>query len=375
VAHDLNNLLTPVLGYTDMLREEGDLSDTHHDYIEQINFAAKGARSLVRQLLAFGRKQTLQYRVLDLNRVVIDFEKLLRRTLREDIDFHIHRAGGPLPVKADRGQIEQVIMNLVVNAQDAMPHGGRLTLETHRAEIDTAVTEERPDFVQGDYVLLKIVDSGVGMDKEELEHVFEPFYSTKGDQGTGLGLATVFGIVKQHGGNTTVHSERSVGTTFEIYLPVSQETQQTPEEKPALRSVADLRGSESILIVEDNDAVRRLASSILTSQGYIVHAAGNIDDSLKIIEGNGGKIDLLLTDVMTPNTHEKDLHHIILDLCPDVKVLFMSGYAEDVLDKKGVAGDRHAFIQKPLPCTPWRPKFVRHWNRAVRNTKKQRIHQ
>jgi len=249
VAHDLNNLLSPVIGYGEMLMEDLEPEDLARDSIKNILHAGYSARDLVRQLLAFSRKQTMSFENMDLNQVVKDFGKLLRRTIREDIEVELMLSPDIEMVKADIGQLEQVIMNLAVNASDAMLNGGRLSIETSMAHLDESYAASRPGVTPGEYVLLAVSDTGCGMDAKIIENIFEPFFSTKGEKGTGLGLATVYGIVKQHGGNIWVYSEPGRGTSFKIYLPVTNEVNNL--KKSTKNNTLNLKGSETILLVED----------------------------------------------------------------------------------------------------------------------------
>ncbi|MCP4114600.1 MAG: PAS domain S-box protein [Desulfobacteraceae bacterium] len=346
VAHDMNNLLTPILGFGEMLMADLGLDDRQRRYVDQIVKAGNRSRDLVRQLLAFGRKQTLEYKPLNLNDTIKDFQKLLRRTIREDIEIDIIPDSGIQTIKADRGQIEQVIMNLAVNAQDAMPEGGRLTLETAMADIDEASAAARPGTRAGRYVMLAVSDPGCGMDGEIREHIFEPFFSTKGEQGTGLGLATVYGIVKQHGGNIWVYSEPGRGTTFKIYLPVSEEAQ--VEKKAREASSVELGGSGTILLVEDNDQVRDFSRDVLTQQGYTVLVAEGGAEALTRLTAHGGPVHLLLTDVIMPGMNGKELFTKASQRQPGLKVLYMSGYTGNAIARHGILEEGVAFIQKPF---------------------------
>ena len=273
VSHDLNNLLTPILGFGQLLLEDCEPDHPTHEYLAAIVQSGFRARDLVRQLLAFSRKQTLQYTAIDLNKAVSNFQKLLRHTIREDIAISFVPGADIQMVLADIGQIEQVIMNLAVNAQDAMDKGGRLTIETQMAELDPTYMKKHPGSKPGPHVMLAVSDTGCGMDPKTQSRIFEPFFSTKGDQGTGLGLATVYGIVKQHGGNIWLYSEPDKGTTFKIYLPVSRTP--APAHETETVSAEKLMGKETILLVEDSEPVRRLAQTILLQHGYTVNEAEN----------------------------------------------------------------------------------------------------
>ncbi len=346
VAHDLNNLLTPILGYGEMVLDKFSPEDRRSRYVKQIVRAGMRARDLVRQLLAFGRKQILEYKALDINKTIEGFRQLLRRTIREDIALEIIPAPGIPTVKADIGKIEQVIMNLAVNAQDAMPDGGRLTLETAMVEIDEEYAAVHPDTQAGQYVMLAVSDTGCGMDEETRKHIFEPFFSTKGENGTGLGLSTVYGIVKQHGGNIWVYSESGKGTTFKAYLPISDEAY--VEKRAREELTGDLSGSETILLVEDNKHVRDLGHAILTQQGYTVLVAENGVEALALLASYDSLVHLVLTDVVMPGMNGKELFTRAVNKQPGLRVLYMSGYTDNVIAHQGVLDEGIQFIQKPF---------------------------
>ena len=345
VAHDLNNLLSPILGFGELLMIDFSPGDKRQEYANQIVRAGYSARDLIRQLLAFGRRQTLEYKTIDLNKTIEGFERLLRRTIREDIELDIIKSINIGLIKADIGQIEQVIMNLAVNAQDAMPEGGKLTLETAMVAIDAELAADRPGTQPGQYVLLTISDTGCGMDEETQEHIFEPFFSTKGEQGTGLGLATVYGIVKQHKGNIWVDSKPGRGSIFKVYLPASQET---IKNKAINGAVTIRKGSETILLVEDSKQVRELSHTILKREGYTILVAENGAEALRVLESHDGPLDLLLTDVVMPDMNGRELFARIAGKCADIKVLYMSGYTNDVIANHGVLDRGVQFIQKPF---------------------------
>lgn len=346
VAHDLNNLLAPVIGYAEMLSIESSEKDPRRDRIEQIKKAGLRARDLVNQLLAFSRKQTLEYAALDLNQTIKEFEPLLRRTIREDIRITILPSPGLPTVMADVGQIEQVILNLAVNAADAMSGGGTLTIETASTTLDQEYAHAHTAVKPGQYVMLAISDTGQGMDEETLAQIFEPFFTTKGELGTGLGLATVYGIIKQHGGNIWVYSEPGKGTTFKVYLPVSDE--KNVERRIENPTMSHWEGSETILLAEDNDQVRDLARAILEQQGYVVIAAKNGEEALEKSESYEGPIHLLLTDVIMPEMNGKQLFEKVSSSYPDLVVLYMSGYTDDVIARHGVLEQGVNYLQKPF---------------------------
>lgn len=346
VAHDLNNLLSPILGYTELLLTSEKTSKAVKEKLEQINKAGLGARDLVRQLLAFGRKQTLEYKPLDINSAVRGFEKLIRRTIPEDIELKIIESNDMKPIMADVGQIEQVIMNLSINAADAMKSGGRLTIETSVVDLDETYASAHSNSKAGPYVMLAVSDTGCGMDESMQEQIFEPFFTTKGQEGTGLGLATVYGIVKQHDGNIWVYSEPGSGTTIKIYLPVL-EGGKPPHEAKMAEPVSYL-GVETILLVEDNLQVRNLAQVILEQQGYNVLVAHDGVDALKELEAYDGTIHLLLTDVVLPNMNGRVTYEKAVRTHPGLKVLYMSGYTNNVIAHRGVLDEGINFIQKPF---------------------------
>lgn len=348
VAHDLNNLLTPILGFGGLLQEDLREDDPDREYVRQIIQAAEKSRDLVRQLMAFGRKQVLEFKPLDLNAVVNEFEQLLRHTLHEDIALRIIAAQAVPAVLGDMGQLQQVIMNLVVNAQDAMPDGGRLTIETGVAELDADYVAHHQGVLPGRYVLLTVTDTGIGIDEATREHIFEPFFTTKEiGKGTGLGLATVYGIVKQHGGNIWVYSEPGKGTTFKVYLPVAADSA-GPAEKEETAAEGQLRGTETVLLAEDNAAVRMLAQGVLQQHGYHVLLADNGLQALSIMAGYDGPVQLLLTDVVMPEMNGRELYENIVKDHPDIRVLYMSGYTENVIAHRGVLDAGVQFIQKPF---------------------------
>ena len=347
VAHDLNNLLSPILGYGEMLIVDADLQDKQRHDIAQIVEAGERARDLVRQLMAFGRKQTLEVKALNLNDVISAFANLLRRTLREDIDVSLRLAPGLRLVRADRGQIEQVLMNLAVNAQDAMPAGGDLIIETNEVYLDQEYALRHPDLSPGQYVALTVSDTGAGMDPLTQARIFEPFFTTKAmGKGAGLGLATVYGIITQHGGNVSVHSEPGKGTTFNAYLPAI-DSDAIPSSPPRNESQRT-GGSETILVAEDDPTVRTMACLMLGRLGYQVLTGETPEKCLQLGEGSDGKVDLLLTDVVMPGMSGKELHTRLRQTCPGLKVLFMSGYTADIMADRGVLGEDIEFIQKPF---------------------------
>ena len=347
IAHDLNNLLSPILGYGEMLIMDTSEADPRRDSLAEIVNAAMRARDLVQQLLAFSRKQTLEFNSIDVNTMILKFEKLLRRTIREDISIHILLEPELSPILGDMGQLEQVIMNLSVNAQDAMPDGGELTIETALVELDEAYAREHESVVPGAYILLTVSDTGCGMEPKTLEKMFEPFFTTKvNGQGTGLGLATVYGIVKQHNGSIWAYSEPHQGTTFKIYLPICSQPARH-HESPG-QSSSEINGSEHILLVEDNEQVRTLAHKLLERTGYTVLTAKNGPEALTMLERYEGHLHLLLTDVVMPEMNGKQLFKRVSSHYPEVKVLYMSGYTENVITQRGVIEAGINFLPKPF---------------------------
>ncbi|HXC34532.1 MAG TPA: ATP-binding protein [Candidatus Acidoferrales bacterium] len=345
VAHDFNNILTIIGGYCAMSVQALDKNNPLQKNITEIQNAAERAASLTRQLLAFSRKQVLQPRVLQLNDVVQNMEKMLRRLIGEDIELSTLfdlRVGR---VKADPGQLEQVIMNLAVNARDAMPRGGKLTIGTSNVVIDHKLKFRNRTLDVGEYVLLAITDNGVGMTDEVKAHLFEPFFTTKGlGKGTGLGLATCYGIVSQSGGDIHVYSEPNCGTTFKIYLP---RTDALLEPAGNADSSDMPKGTESILIVEDDSAVRRLAVVILRNCGYKIQEANNAFEALEVIRRNPS-FDLVLSDVIMPQMSGKELSDKLRLQCPQTKILLMSGYTDDALAHHGVLDEGLLFLEKPF---------------------------
>jgi len=347
VAHDFNNLLTVILGRTDILLHQLKGEDPLRRGIELIQRTAGRAAELTKQLLAFSRKQVLEAVVLDLGAVAVDMKEMLARLIGEDIALVTNIAPGLGHVKADRGQVEQVVMNLAINARDAMPQGGHLIVETANVELDAEYVRRNMGARPGPHVMLAVSDSGVGISREHQRHIFEPFFTTKEQgKGTGLGLATVYGIVKQSGGYIEVDSEPGRGTTFRIYLPRVDAA--APAADRAVRCAAPMGGTETILLVEDEEGVRELARDILRANGYTVIEARNGAEGLLLGERHQGPLDLLLTDVVMPRMSGRELAERIAPLRPDLSVLYMSGYTDDAVIRHGVLGADTAFLQKPF---------------------------
>jgi PAS domain S-box-containing protein len=347
VAHDFNNLLTAIIGYGQLALAGLDRVHPSYASIQEIIRAGERAASLTRQLLAFSRKQVLQPQLIELNSILSDLGNMLARLIGEDVDIRFVLDATLKKIKADPGQIEQVVLNLVVNARDAMPGGGKLTIETKNVYLDEKYTQWHLALSPGSYIMLAVTDTGCGMDAETRSHIFEPFFTTKEHgKGTGLGLSTVYGIVKQSGGDILVYSEAGRGTTFKIYLPALDDGMVGSEVRQHNDSVPT--GSELILLVEDESMVRELASNILRGLGYDVLEASSGEDALIIALQQKGKIDLLLTDVVMPRMSGKELADRIQTSQSDIKVLFTSGYTDDAIVHLGVLERGTAFLQKPF---------------------------
>jgi len=347
VAHDFNNLLMVISGYSEFLLERLGPDPGVRGPAKEIAAAADRATSLTRQLLAFSRKQMLAPKVFDLNEVVTENLKMLTRLIGEDIELVMVPESQLGAVKADPGQIEQVIMNLAVNARDAMPDGGKLTIETSNITLDETFTRMHAPLNPGDYVLLTISDTGTGMDSETQTHIFEPFFTTKGPKGTGLGLSMVYGIIKQSGGYIWVESELAKGTSFKIYLPRFTEAEERVSVAP-VSGAAKGPNIETILLVEDEENLRRLARQYLETQGYKVLEAADSAAAVHICSDNPGPIHLLLTDVIMPGLNGRQLAERIVSLRPKVKVLYMSGYTENVIGHDGTLESGVNLLQKPF---------------------------
>ena len=347
IAHDFNNLLTVIKGYSQLSSFELKEGDPLRVNIDEIQNAAERAASLTRQLLAFSRRQVMEMKVLDLNTLLRDLEKMLRRVIGEDIEMVIQLAEDLGRVRADVGQIEQVIMNLAVNAKDAMPSGGKLTIETANVELDESYARSHVEVRHGHYVMFSVSDTGVGMTPEVRERIFEPFFTTKEmGKGTGLGLSTTYGIVKQSEGHIWVYSVQGKGTTFKIYLPRVNEPLEEIRKEVLKEELP--RGNETILIVEDEEDVRKLAGKILEKQGYRILESFNGDDALVACERRKSPIHLMLADIIMPGMSGSELAKLLKPLYPEIKILYMSGYTDNAVVRHGVLEKGVNYIQKPF---------------------------
>jgi CheY-like chemotaxis protein len=346
IAHDFNNLLTAILGNTQLLLRDLPPGDTKRQDVEEIRKASERAASLTRQLLAYSRRQMLQPEILDLNVVVAEMDRMLRRLIGEHIALNTVLAPELGRVRADPNQIEQVIVNLAVNARDAMPDGGKLTIETANMELDESFAQAHLGAVPGHYAMVAVTDTGSGMDASVRAHLFEPFFTTKEvGKGTGLGLATVYGIVKQSDGYISVYSEPGRGSSFKVYLPRIQ----TPQSAATASGKDRLdRGTETILVVEDEAAVLALSRRALEMQGYVVLAAADPAAAIRVVERHGGMIHLLLTDVVMPGLSGRELADRLIARRPGLRVLYMSGYPGDAVVQHGALPVGSAFLQKPF---------------------------
>jgi PAS domain S-box-containing protein len=345
VAHDFNNMLSVILGYAEIIKSRLPLDDPILANILEIERAAAQSREITRQLLAFSRKQIITPKSLALNEHITETKKTLSRLIGEDMELSFHPGQDLWTIKFDPSQLDQILMNLVVNARDAMPNGGRATIETANVCIDGTYCSKHYFFTPGEYVLLEVSDEGIGMDEATLSHIFEPFFTTKEvGRGTGLGLATVYGIVKQNGGFINVYSEPGQGATFKIYFPRT-----IAEEAPKQTTAGPISpGSGSVLLVEDSEQVRRLIEEILDAIGYSVVAVERPSQALSLFEREGADFDLLITDVVMPEMNGVELRDRITALKPGIKVLFMSGYTANIIAHRGVLRDGVHFIQKPF---------------------------
>ena len=347
VAHDFNNLLTIILGYSELAKTKIEPRHPVLKNIEQITKAGQRAEALTRQLLAFSRRQVIQPVSFDVNQLILDLEKMLRRLIGENIELVVLLKEDKGVIKADPGQMEQIIMNLSVNAKDAMPDGGRLIIETQAVSLDKEQKFGLDELEVGEYIRISVRDSGIGMEKELLSHIFEPFFTTKErGKGTGLGLSTVYGIVQQNNGFIKVSSELGDGTVFDIFFPRQESVTEFVVEK----EIDDdkLYGSERILLVEDVPGLRHLAASTVTERGYKVTTAANGEEALSLFKKFNGMFDLLLTDIIMPGINGKKLAEKLSKQSPKLKIIFMSGYTDDAILPQTIADENIVFIQKPF---------------------------
>jgi PAS domain S-box-containing protein len=341
VAHDFNNLLTVISGYAAILRRDPGAADA----LDEIEHAAEQATALTRQLLAFSRRQVLRPTAVDVNEIVAGMKTMIERIIGDDVQVAVRLADSVPAVEADRAQIERVILNLAANARDAMPEGGRLTIETADVVLDEGYVATHGEVTPGPHVLLAISDTGIGMSEEVRKRLFEPFFTTKAGGGTGLGLATVFGVVKQSGGSIFVYSEEGRGTTFKIYLPASSRALEPARngDEPATH-----RGTETIVVIEDDESVRELVRLMLGDCGYDVLSAPDADTAMQLCDAHPDGVDLLLTDVVMPDIGGRALADRLTALFPRLRVLFMSGYSDEAVFRHGIIRPGTAFIEKPF---------------------------
>ena len=348
IAHDFNNILVPIIGYADLAMMDLPPENKIYANLKEIQKAAKRAASLTGQILAFSRKQVLEMQVIDLNTVIKNFEKMIHHLVGENIELSTSLRSDLYRVKADKGQIEQVLLNLVVNARDAMPQGGKLNIKTNNVYLDQAFFKNKAEaYPDGHYAMLAVSDTGCGMDAKIQQKIFEPFFTTKKQgKGTGLGLSTVFGIVKQHMGSITIYSEPGKGTTFNIYLPKAKgdiNISDREDVEPPLHT-----GTETILVVEDDEMVKKIVCEALTSNGYKVIETRNVNDAVQRVSTYKGIIHLLLTDLIMPEMNGRELYQIIAATYPNIKVLYMSGYADNVIAHHGILDEGTNILRKPF---------------------------
>jgi nitrogen-specific signal transduction histidine kinase/CheY-like chemotaxis protein len=348
VAHDFNNLLTAISGFSEIILMKDSTSEETRKYIAEIVRSTERAASLTHQLLAFSRKQVMQPRLLDLNKLIADVNRMLRRLIGEDIELVTSTEPGLWTVKADPIQIEQVLINLAVNSRDAMPGGGKIHIETRNELLAKEQCALSPDVAPGRYVMFSVRDTGQGMDEETRRRLFEPFFTTKEPgKGTGLGLCTVFGIVKQSGGHISVESAPGKGTTMKVFLPRADAFQAPSEGKGEQSGMKS--GSETILVVEDEEIVRTMLCRMLRGLGYTIYEAGSVYEAMNIAERNGEKrIDLMITDVVMPGMNGRELANLLTRLRPGTRVLYISGYTDDAIVHHGVLDGNVHFLQKPF---------------------------
>lgn len=347
VAHDFNNLLTVITGYSDLLLSSRDLKDSQRTALEEIRRSAERGGALTHQLLSFSRRQPLEPRTLHINDLILQVEKMLKRLIGEDIELITLPAAPEDVVEADAGRLEQVIMNLVVNARDAMPDGGQLTLETGSIQLHESFSAKQLGVRAGQYVTISVTDTGIGMDEDTLAHLFEPFFTTKNPgRGTGLGLATAYGIIRQSGGAITFFSELGKGTTARIFLPAAVD--KSLATAPDAVTTTPSMGAETILLVEDEARVRKLIVGVLSARGYTVIEATRGKEAIRLCREHKGRIDLAVVDVVMPEMSGPDLIKQLAPLCPGLRVLYISGYTDEAIVHHGIQESGGAFLQKPF---------------------------
>ena len=347
VAHDFNNLLTVITGYSDLLLAGRDLKESQRTALEEIRRSAERGGALTQQLLSFSRKQPMLARTLHINQLVLQVEKMLRRLIGEDIELVTIAAAAQDVAQADPGRLEQVIMNLVVNARDAMPRGGKLTIETGTIRLNESFSAQQLGVRAGPYVTVSITDTGIGMDETTMAHLFEPFFTTKpAGRGTGLGLATAYGIIRQSGGAIGFFSEQGKGTTARVYLPMVEEKVAAAADSGSASFV--LTGAETILLVEDEARVRKLIVGVLSSRGYHVVEATRGEEAIRLCRERKGAIDLAVVDVVMPEMSGPDLVRQVAPLCPGMRLLYISGYTDEAIVHHGIQESGAAFLQKPF---------------------------
>ncbi|HEX2915327.1 MAG TPA: ATP-binding protein [Chloroflexia bacterium] len=347
VAHDFNNVLTAINGYCELLLETVPEEDEIHDDIGEIKRAAEQATMITRQLLILSRKEQLELKLVKLNDVVCEMFQMMKRLIGEDIEVLTSFESDLPSIYADSGRVQQVILNLVLNARDAMPNGGKLTIETNKVELEDDYTLDHLFVKPGHYVMLGVSDNGHGMDQETQSHIFEPFFTTKGQsKGTGLGLSTVYSIVKQFEGTIWVYSEPGVGTSFKIYLPVAQSEMEQPA--TSIRPSAAVHGTETVLVVEDEIIVLQLIQQVLKMYGYTVLEANTVEEAIRLSKQYSGQIDLLLSDMIMPRLSGPELREQVIKQRPAIKTLFMSGYTDLAIINQGLIQETSAYIEKPF---------------------------